>query len=276
MSIDITNPGVAGITVESDPTALKLTGGTLSGTLYLPTARNLLNADLNIVAYNDTGAGTTYTHSFKPFDGTFQLATNGGGLRFPNGTVQTTAGLPLTGGTVTGKVNFTSVAGNSGVNIGVGGTSTTSTTAGDLWISTGGSSLNFRDGTGAWRVLASLSGANIFTTNQVIAAASSGALLRVTQTGTGNALVVEDTNNPDGSAFIIDQHGKVGIGVAPHTTACLHVDGNGILFNSQQTLSNVYADAAPTVPSGFNADSPPVVIKFTIDGVEYGVPAFQY
>ena len=35
MSINITNPGVAGITVESDPTALKLTGGTLSGKLQL-------------------------------------------------------------------------------------------------------------------------------------------------------------------------------------------------------------------------------------------------
>lgn len=35
MSITITNPGVGGISVETDPTALKLTGGTISGNLVV-------------------------------------------------------------------------------------------------------------------------------------------------------------------------------------------------------------------------------------------------
>jgi hypothetical protein len=85
---------------------LDLTGGTLSGTLFLPGLRNLLNTDLTVTAYNDTGAGTNFVHTFDAFDGTFALATNGGGLIFPDETVQTTAGLPLTGGTVTGLVTF--------------------------------------------------------------------------------------------------------------------------------------------------------------------------
>jgi hypothetical protein len=43
-------------------------------------------------------------------------------------------------------------------------------------------------------------------------------------------LVVEDSTSPDATAFVIDQHGKVGIGVAPDATAALKVDGNGIMF----------------------------------------------
>jgi len=79
---------------------LPLSGGTMSGTIFLPSLRNLLNTDLTVTAYNDTGAGTNFIHTFDAFDGTFALATNGGGLIFPDATVQTTAGLPLTGGTM--------------------------------------------------------------------------------------------------------------------------------------------------------------------------------
>jgi len=87
---------------------LDSTGGTLSGTLFLPGLRNLLNTDLTVTAYNDTGAGTNFIHTFDAFDGTFALATNGGGLIFPDETVQTTAGLPLTGGTVSGNITISS------------------------------------------------------------------------------------------------------------------------------------------------------------------------
>ena len=85
---------------------LPLAGGTMSGTIFLPSLRNLLNTDLTVTAYNDTGAGTNFVHTFDAFDGTFALATNGGGLIFPDETVQTTAGLPLTGGTMTGAINY--------------------------------------------------------------------------------------------------------------------------------------------------------------------------
>jgi hypothetical protein len=36
--------------------------------------------------------------------------------------------------------------------------------------------------------------------------------LRITQTGTGNALVVEDSANPDATAFVIDNAGRIGVG----------------------------------------------------------------
>jgi hypothetical protein len=47
--------------------------------------------------------------------------------------------------------------------------------------------------------------------------------LRITQTGTGNALVVEDSANPDASPFVIDQFGRL---VLAHTTA-LALNGTG-------------------------------------------------
>jgi len=46
----------------------------------------------------------------------------------------------------------------------------------------------------------------------VLEANSSETLLRITQTGEGHALVVEDSTNPDGSPFIINKFGNLGIG----------------------------------------------------------------
>jgi hypothetical protein len=257
-----------------------------SGKIQTPTIKNILNADLVIDSYNDTGAGTHYLHKFTPFDGKLVLATNGGGLTFPDGTTQSTAftgvaatswgtitgtissqldlasalagkaatshthiigdvtglqtaldgkaatshtqvistvtGLQtaldvkanLSGATFTGKANFTTVSGVAGINIGVGGTNTASTTAGDLWITTGGTSLNFRDGNGTWRTVASTGSTNTFAAAQIIDTTASTPGLRITQKGTGSAFVVEDTANPDANALIVDANGNLGIGVS--------------------------------------------------------------
>lgn len=70
-----------------------LSGATFSGSIYAPTLRNLLNSELVIDSYNDTGAGTHYLHKFTPFDGKFVLAPNGGGLTFPDGSTQATSAV---------------------------------------------------------------------------------------------------------------------------------------------------------------------------------------
>jgi hypothetical protein len=97
-------------------------------------------------------------------------------------------------------------------NIGIGGTSTDSTTPGDIWISTGGASLNFRDATGAWRQLISTSSASQIVTT------STNPVLRIEQRGTGRSFVVEDQNTPDADCFIIDNSGNVGVGVSNSPT----------------------------------------------------------
>jgi hypothetical protein len=68
---------------------------------------------------------------------------------------------------------------------------------------------------------------------------SSTAALRVTQLGTANAIEVEDSTTPDSTRFVVDANGKVGIGVAPDTSAALKVDTNGIMFGngSLQTVA---------------------------------------
>jgi hypothetical protein len=54
--------------------------------------------------------------------------------------------------------------------------------------------------------------ANTFTQPQVISVNSSTDALRITQTGTGNALEVEDSANPDSTPFIIGPDGEIRIG----------------------------------------------------------------
>ena len=48
-----------------------------------------------------------------------------------------------------------------------------------------------------------------FTAPSVISVNSSSDALRITQTGTGDALVVEDSTNPDATPFVIDASGRV-------------------------------------------------------------------
>jgi hypothetical protein len=141
----------------------------------------------------------------------------------------------LSGATFSGKVNFTSVSGASGLNVGIGGTAVSSPTAGDLWIATSGSILNYRDGAAVHRLVAVQNLTNTFSSPQIIDTTNASAALRVTQKGTGNAIQVEDSTTPDSTPFVVDQFGKVGIGVVPDTTAALKVDTNGIMFGDGTT-----------------------------------------
>jgi len=78
MPINNGGGGNGSIVYEVDPTAVKLVGGLpgglMSGTLYVPKVQNLLNENLVLDAYNDTGAGTHNLFKFNPF---------GGALEFP-------------------------------------------------------------------------------------------------------------------------------------------------------------------------------------------------
>ena len=215
----------------------------------VPTAGDLVVGEIAIntttgVCYTKTSAGNVVAIGLD-------VAANWGNI---GGTLSNQTDLQtalnskanLSGATFTGKVNFTSVGGAAGLNVGIGGTSTSATTAGDLWITTGGANLNFRDGTGAWKVLASLSNGNVFTAVQAVNVTSASTALRVTQLGTGRALVVEDgsTQNPDQDATVIDNNGNVGIGVNSATwTATNKLEVQG----SITTLTQSYTDTSVRV-----------------------------
>lgn len=60
-----------------------------------------------------------------------------------------------------------------------------------------------------------------------ISASSSTELVKITQTGTGRAFLVEDSASPDSTPFSIDHTGKVGIGIAPGGGFALRTDASG-------------------------------------------------
>jgi hypothetical protein len=67
---------------------------------------------------------------------------------------------------------------------------------------------------------------SITATSGVFSVSSSTDAVRITQTGSGNSLTVEDSANPDSSPFVVDSNGLVGIGTTT-PIAKLHVESTG-------------------------------------------------
>lgn len=223
----------------------KLNTTTAASTYYPLTnpAGYITSAALSPYLTSATAASTYLTQANAA--STYLTQANAASTYF---TISSAAGKAnLSGATFTGKANFTSVSGAAGLNVGIGGTSAAATTAGDLWISTSGVFLNYRDGTGAWRICAITSSTNTFSSPQIVDTTASTAALRVTQKGTGNAIEVEDSTTPDATRFVVDQFGKVGVGTAPDSSAALKVDTNGIMFGDGTIQTT--AALPPTPPS---------------------------
>lgn len=54
-------------------------------------------------------------------------------------------------------------------------------------------------------------------------AARTAAALRITNEGSGNALIVEDSANPDSTPVVIDSSGNVGIGTSTPALSLIHI-----------------------------------------------------
>ena len=266
---------------------------------------NLAGATFSGNIVRDNGIGQTI---IGPASVSFSQTGGGGSfvnygstaITFPDSSVQSTAftaaaldgKADLAGATFSGKVNFTSVGGAAGLNVGIGGTSASATSAGDLWITTGGASLNFRDGTGAWRILAATSNTNSFSAPQIIDTTSTTPALRVTQKGTGEALRIEDETNPDATpSLIIDSAGRIGIQTAPDTSSAITITGSnlgriflkdsayldlsssGYIQFSSTTLSDINTQSNPFTSGSFGSTEYPSEVLLTMGGTVYAVPA---
>jgi predicted NAD-dependent protein-ADP-ribosyltransferase YbiA (DUF1768 family) len=116
---------------------------------------------------------------------------------------------------------------------------------------------------------------------------NTNAALRITQLGTGNALLVEDSTNPDSTPVVVDSSGRVLIG----NTTSYTVDATGLLqltgtTNAHQTLTRFTANSfEPSFNFGKSRGSSPSAlgivstgdsigqIKFTADDGAAFIPA---
>jgi hypothetical protein len=89
----------------------------------------------------------------------------------------------------------------------------------------------------------------------VISASGSTTALRVTNTGTGNSLLIEDSSNPDSTPFVVDNAGLVGIGTAAPTTK-LTISANTALPSAgAQTNTNLWIVGADTASNNLLFDT---------------------
>ena len=109
---------------------------------------------------------------------------------------------------LTGSVNLTSQVTGT-LPLANGGTN--ATTASGARTSLGLGSIATQDSSSVSITGGSISGISPGVT---IEGSSSSDALRITQTGAGNALVVEDSANPDSTPFVVDAGGNVGIGAS--------------------------------------------------------------
>jgi len=86
--------------------------------------------------------------------------------------------------------------------------------------------------------------------------AGNGGGVRITNTGSGNSLLVEDSANPDSTPFVVDAAGRVGIGLASPTVALDVVGDSG----GGVRITNTGSGNSLLVEDSASPDSTPFVI----------------
>lgn len=277
LSLSLVNVGDLGINIESQQNGADFIKfySVINGT---PTNRFTVGSYGQVFA-NKIGVGV------QP-DATVALTVDSTGIKFSDGSIQTSAVANpaayalLSGASFTGKVNINNGLTSVPLNIGSNVTPTTSV-AGDVWIAQ--QQLFYKDSTGTLRNTVSTSTSNSFTNWQNITQQSStipsltvvqsgaGGALLVTNTGSGYSFKVEDAASPDATPFAIDANGRVGIGITPDATVALTVDSTGISFNG--VIVKPTSVANPPVTSGNMSHSEYLKeLLITINGVAYAIP----
>ena len=191
-------------------------------------------------AVNPTSTGTDFIikNGSNPTLGEFRVDTrtgqrfayyNGGNFAIGSQADDGVNKLQVNGrAIITGSLNVT--AGITGSLLGTASTASYYVETDPLFVSKSGS--------------LATTGSNTFVGNQTIqgltriTGTASNELVRITQTGTGAALIVEDSSNPDGTPFIIDSSGNVGVGtLTPNAT--LDINGNTIITGSLNVTSGI-------------------------------------
>lgn len=111
---------------------------------------------------------------------------------------------------VTDKRIFTEDSGGTVVELGINPSSVTTVSATITGGTINGTTVGATAAAAGAFTTLSASGTTTLSGNQIISVTdNTNAALRITQTGTGNAFVVEDSTSPDSSPFVIDATGRV-------------------------------------------------------------------
>ena len=110
---------------------------------------------------------------------------------------------------------------------------------------------NIASGTGRWNFYAAGTASNYFGGNTIVEVTdNTNAALRITQLGTGNALLVEDSANPDATPFVVDSAGRVGMGITPSANIPVNIAYN---LTGSTIVTNIRA--IPTIQSDVTSNA---------------------
>ena len=146
------------------------------------------------------------------------------------------------------KISTTEVDGVSTISFGSTGLTPSTATSGAVTVA--GTLAVANGGTGATTApdaLTNLAAAgtgisNTFTANQIVEVTdNTNAALRITQLGTGNALLVEDDTNPDASPFVIDASGQV---IAGYTSSIATVSAGSSVTPNFEIIGSSFSASA--------------------------------
>jgi hypothetical protein len=178
------------------------------------------------------GNGTGYSLNTLGVGAGISVTNGTGTITVANtGVLSNIAGSGISVSSATGNVsiNNTGVLSFSGGTTGLTPTAATSgvvTLAGTLAIANGGTGASNAANARTNLAVAGTAVSNTFSANQIISVTNNtNAALRITQLGTGNALLVEDSANPDATPVVIDNSGRI---ISGHTSSIVTLGTNPV------------------------------------------------
>lgn len=191
------------------------------------------------------------------------------GTRVAGTYTQTGTTVTVTTGSVHGYVNGETVAFINISGLGVSGSYVITYVSTTVFTFTSGVSQSTSGSCSTTNDAITLNG--IVQPGVIIEGSSSGATLRVTQTGTGNAFVVDDSADPDITPFVINAAGNVGIGLAS-PTQLLDIASDSVAIEQISRYSTDTSAPARIVRKARGTTAAPTIV---VSGDSTGTVSFQ-